>query len=165
MNNQDKNTYVKKQITSALLRLLHEKPLEKITVSELTDTACVGRVSFYRNFESTQDVLFQQDKRLLSEWTAKFESEPESDLKKMFGSLFQHYKDHADFYMLLYQNGLTETMLEAIKQRCGLTPDIPDNREAYGKAFIAYGIYGWLMEWMARGMVESADEINAMFQA
>ena len=36
------------------------------------------------------------------------------------------------------------------------------NREAYEKAFWAYDIYGWLLEWMGRGMVESADDINAM---
>ena len=46
MNNEQKNTYVKKQITATLLALLKEKPLSDITVSELTDRAEIGRVSF-----------------------------------------------------------------------------------------------------------------------
>ena len=48
-NNEQKNTYVKKQITLALLELLKEKPLVDISISELTQKAQIGRVSFYRN--------------------------------------------------------------------------------------------------------------------
>ena len=48
MHNQQKNTWVKQQITSALLDLLREKKLADISVSELTDRAGVGRVSIIR---------------------------------------------------------------------------------------------------------------------
>ena len=44
MNNEQKNTYVKKQITAALLALLKEKPLSAISISELTSKAAIGRV-------------------------------------------------------------------------------------------------------------------------
>ena len=37
MNNEQKNTYVKKQITAALLELLKENPFSDISVSELTN--------------------------------------------------------------------------------------------------------------------------------
>jgi AcrR family transcriptional regulator len=52
MNNEQKNSYVKKQILTALLDLLKEKPLSDISVSELTARAEIGRVSFYRNVPS-----------------------------------------------------------------------------------------------------------------
>lgn len=162
MNNQEKNTYVRTQLTQALLRLLQEKKLADISVSELTQRAQVGRASFYRNYQSLSDILFQYDQSLIQQWGAAFESDPASNVSNVFGSLFQHYKDHADFYLLLYRNGLTETMLETIKNHCGLTPAL-ENKEAYAKAFWTYGIYGWLMEWMKRGMTESAGAINAMF--
>lgn len=69
--------------------------------------------------------------------------------------------NHADFYMILYDNNLTDMILDTIKDVSGPKAEM-DNKEAYGKAFIAYGIYGWLMEWMSRGMKESEEEINAM---
>lgn len=163
MNNQEKNTYVRRQLTQALLLLLQEKKLADISVSELTQRAQVGRASFYRNYQNLSDILFQYDKYLIEQWAAAFESDPASSVSNVFGSLFQHYKDHADFYLVLYRNDLTETMLETIKNRCGLTSAL-GNKEAYGKAFLAYGIYGWLMEWMKRGMTESADAINTMLQ-
>ena len=46
MNNEQKNTWVKRQITAALLDLLREKKLADISISELTDRAGIGRVSF-----------------------------------------------------------------------------------------------------------------------
>ena len=57
MNNEQKNTYVKMQITTALLELLKEKPLSDITVSELTNKAEIGRVSFYRNYQNKEDII------------------------------------------------------------------------------------------------------------
>ena len=57
MNNEQKNTYVKKQILAALLNLLKEKPLSDISVSELTNKAEIGRVSFYRNYQNKEDLL------------------------------------------------------------------------------------------------------------
>ena len=55
MNNEQKNTYVKQQLTRALLELLQKKTLAEISVSELTERAGVGRVSFYRNFHTKED--------------------------------------------------------------------------------------------------------------
>lgn len=163
MNNQEKNTYVREQLTKALIQLLQEKRIEDISVSELTQRVQVGRASFYRNYQSLSDILYQYDRLLVNTWGAAYDADPTSNVSNLFGRLFQHYKDHADFYLLLYRNGLTGAMLNTIQERCGLRPEL-GNREAYERAFWAYGIYGWLMEWMGRGMVESADGINAMLQ-
>lgn len=163
MNNEEKNTYVREQLTRALLLLLREKKIDEISVSELARKAQVGRASFYRNYQSLADILFQYDRLLVNTWGAAYDADPTSDVSNLFGRLFQHYKDHAEFYLLLYRNGLTEAMLKTIQERCGLRPEL-SNRDAYERAFWAYGIYGWLLEWMGRGMVESADDINAMLQ-
>lgn len=161
VNNQEKNTYVREQITKALLHLLQTKRLDDISVSELTEQAQVGRASFYRNYQSLSDILFQYDKLMINEWATGFERDPSSSFFNVFGSLFQHYKDHADFYLLLYKNGLTETILETIKARLDINDGL-ENEDAYMKSFLAYGIYGWVMEWMKRGMVEEFNDINAM---
>lgn len=145
------------------MQLLQGKKIDDISVSELTRQEQVGKVSFYRNYQSLSDILFQYDRLLANTWGAAYDSNPTSNPSNLFGRLFQHYKDHADFYLLLYRNGLTDAMLHTIQERCGLRPEL-SNREAYEKSFRAYGIYGWLLEWMRRGMAESAEDINAMLQ-
>ncbi len=162
MNNEQKNTYVKKQITAALLALLKEKPLSEISISELTSRAGIGRVSFYRNYESKEDILKEESERLTREWGRLYESNPESAPETLFPSLFDFYRDHKDFYTTLYHAGMSSIMMETIVSTIRITPEM-QNLEAYMKSFWAYGIYGWMLEWIKRGMQESGKELLVLF--
>ncbi len=162
MNNEQKNTYVKKQITAALLALLKEKPLSEISISELTSRAEIGRVSFYRNYGSKEDILKEESDRLIGEWGKLYESNPESAPETLFPSLFDFYRDHKDFYTTLYAAGMSSIMMETIVCTIRITPEM-QNLEAYMKSFWAYGIYGCMLEWIKRGMQESGKELLMLF--
>ena len=164
MNNEQKNTYVKKQITAALLALLKEKSLSAISISELTSKAEIGRVSFYRNYQSMEDILKQESDRLIKEWGRLYESNPESSPETLFPSLFDFYRDHKEFYTTLYDAGMSSIMMETIINTIHITPEM-QNLEAYMKSFWAYGIYGWMIEWIRRGMQESGNELLTLFTA
>ena len=163
LNNEQKNTYVKKQITAALLSLLKEKPLSDISISELTAKAGIGRVSFYRNYQSKEDILREESDRLIKKWGALYESNPESAPETLFPSLFDFYRDHREFYTTLYHAGMSTIMMDTIIRTIQITPKM-QNLEAYMKSFWAYGIYGWMLEWMKRGMQESGNELSALFR-
>src|SRR5688572_29093644 len=47
----------KKWLVASLLQLMKEKPFDKITISEITDKADLDRSTFYRNFDSKEDLL------------------------------------------------------------------------------------------------------------
>ena len=162
MNNEQKNTYVKRQITATLLDLLKEQPLSDISISELTSKSKVGRVSFYRNYQCKEDILKEESNRLIKEWGRLFESSPDSSPEKLFPSLFDFYRDHREFYTILYNAGMTSIMMETIINTIEITPEMP-NLDAYMKSFWAYGIYGWLLEWIKRGMQESGKELETLF--
>lgn len=162
MNNEQKNTYVKRQMTAALLRLLKEKNFADISVSELTSAAKVGRVSFYRNYRNKEDVLKSESDRLVKEWGELYESNPESQPETLFPSLFDFYRAHKDFYLTLYNAGMSSVIMETIVKTIQITPEMP-NLEAYMKSFWAYGIYGWMFEWIKRGMKEDGAERLSLF--
>lgn len=162
MNNEQKNTYVKKQITAALLELLKEKPLSDISVSELTNKAEISRVSFYRNYQNKEDILREESERLMKEWGKLYESNPESAPETLFPSLFDFYRDHRDFYTTLYNAGMSSIMMETIIGTIQIKPEM-QNLEAYMKSFWAYGIYGWMLEWIKRGMQENGKELSTLF--
>ncbi len=161
MNNLEKNKYVKEQLTNALIELLKEKKLTDISVSELTKRAGVGRVSFYRNYSDMNDILIEHSNMLMKRWSEDFEADKNASIFTVFGSLFKHYKDQRDFYEIMYQNGITDPILDAVKNKIEYSDDL-DNKTAYSKAFFAYGMYGWILEWMKRGMAEDSDDINAI---
>ncbi|MDE5631168.1 MAG: TetR/AcrR family transcriptional regulator, partial [Bacilli bacterium] len=49
--------YVDEYIISALFTLMKKKKYEDISITEITNKAGVSRVSFYRNFNSTEDII------------------------------------------------------------------------------------------------------------
>ena len=52
-----KKTAVREKISKTVLQILGEKKITEIKISELTDRANVARASFYRNFNSIDEVL------------------------------------------------------------------------------------------------------------
>ena len=56
-SNESRNAYVIEHITESMLKLLNEKPIQDISISEIVDDAGVGRTSFYRNYETKEDVV------------------------------------------------------------------------------------------------------------
>ena len=165
MNNQEKNTYVRNQILRALLTLMQEQPFADISISALVSTAQVGRASFYRNYKSKEDVLQQESVRLTDAWKAQFEQEhpdgtPQQGNEWLI-SLLDFYKEHAAFYLALYHAGLSDIVLETILGYFDRTPETP-NALAYLNSAVGYMIYGWIQEWMRRGMQESGTELARM---
>lgn len=53
------NDTIKECIYTAMLLLMEQKSYDKITVTDITKKAGVSRMSFYRNFDSKDDVLFK----------------------------------------------------------------------------------------------------------
>ena len=164
MNNEQKNSYVKKQITAALSDLLKEKSITDISISELTQRAQIGRASFYRNYQTKEDILREESDRLIKEWGHRYETNPESSPETLFPSLFDFYREHKEFYTILYQAGMASVMLETILDTIQITNEMA-NLEAYLKSFWAYGIYGWMIEWIKRDMPESGAELLSLFKS
>jgi AcrR family transcriptional regulator len=62
------NAFVKQKMYAALLRLLRSKAFSTISVSDLTSEAQVSRMSFYRNFNSIEDILTEHLDELIVEY-------------------------------------------------------------------------------------------------
>ncbi|MDY5636608.1 TetR/AcrR family transcriptional regulator [Streptococcus orisratti] len=158
-----KKHYVKSQLSQTLIQLLQEKDLHNLTVKEVCLKAQIGRASFYRYYSSLEDVLSQPSRHLMQEWGREFEANPQSTDDTVFQSLFQHFQGHKAFYSILYRYQLTQVIVDTIKEKIELTPDLP-NGIAYGKSFFAYAIFGWINEWISRGMPENSTQLNQLFQ-
>ena len=163
-SNEARNAYVIEHITESLLKLLKEKPMQEISISEIVDTAGVGRTSFYRNYETKEDVVKKHIVNLLEKWNQDYKASGKDSNAELYGSLFQHLKDKADFYLLLKERNLMHLFLEVFIEKSGPKPE-DINMWAYTKSFIAYGTYGWIEEWIARGMQESAETMAELLSS
>lgn len=154
--NKERNTYVRRHITSSLISLMKKYPFDDITITQICDKAEVGRASFYRNFGSKRRVLEEHLTDLIMEWGTEFEEH--GDPMYFRESLLCHYYKHRDFYLLLYRHGFSGMIYETIRWACKLG-EAEKNIERYGKSMFAGMLFGWLDEWMRCGMAESPEEI------
>ncbi|MCE3020504.1 TetR/AcrR family transcriptional regulator [Parvimonas micra] len=68
MGNLERNTYVREQIIQATIVLLNEKEMNQISISDITDKAQVNRVSFYRNFETKEEIIKTYIGKMIIDW-------------------------------------------------------------------------------------------------
>jgi len=168
MNNEERNTYVKTQITKATLKLLKKRDLSEISIGEITETAQVSRVSFYRNYESKEAIVREQVHRLFSQWAEnneyiRLKDETGKD-DELLGDLFGFIKDNDKFFLLLKKRNLLYLLRDELKHMIGPKPE-DNNAAAYFGAFAYNGIYGWIDEWINRGMQESREDMTSMMVA
>ncbi len=163
MDNAEKNTYVKNQITKALLDLLKDNELKDISVSEITEAACVSRNSFYRNYSEKENILREYIFKLFGEWTAEYDKKASHSEDDLMVCMFAHLGSYRAFYLLLCQRKLLYLLKDVLKEIIGPKPEYP-NADAYATAFIFSGIYGWIEEWINRGMQESEEEMSILLK-
>lgn len=164
MSNAGRNTYVVERLTAALLELLEEELLAEIPVSRLCRRAGVGRASFYRNFESKEDILRAHIGKLFRDWTDEYEQREDAPLSALVEALFGHFTAHRAFYQLLNERELTYLLKDVILGLCGPKPE-HTAIEAYAGAFAAYSLYGWIETWFQRGMRESPAFLAELFRS
>ena len=162
MSNEGRNIYVIEHITESLLSLLEDKVIEDISISELCDNAGIGRASFYRNYNSKEDILKAYINKLFHGWKSDWEKNNSIPLSSAIGIIFEHFEQHRAFYQLLNERHLIYLLKDVILGTMELKPDLPKG-EAYAKAFAAYSLYGWIEVWFQRGMQESADDMMMFF--
>jgi len=111
------NIRVKSSITKALFRLMHEKSFSDISISELIRTAGVARVSFYRNYDSKEDVLLTLIEDILEQFRTTVDYE-EADYYTYHNirRSFEYFKQYGEFVLDLYQFGYWSILFERLNQ-------------------------------------------------
>ena len=109
----------KKFITDALLNLLMEKQFNDITIQEITDTANVGRATFYLHYNSKEDCLMQLLTKGFDSLVAKLENSIEvsnRDLVMITEEVFKHSAKNRKLYLALLSDSQSAFLLNDVKK-------------------------------------------------
>lgn len=148
MNNQEKNTYAKNEILKATLDLLSCKSIKDISISELTAKANVARATFYRNYNSIEDILIQHEHFLANEFEKKCKEKNVKTIAELFYELVKLQLENKDFYTILYKENLLYVILETILTRINNHLIDIKRTEKYGVNFISFGLFGFIYTWV-----------------
>lgn len=112
---REENLRVKENIINTLFRFMQKKSLSDITVTELVKGAGVARASFYRNYDSKEDVLV----KLIRDVLELFRNEMKEGPAGLYSYdnvvlSFSYFRKYRKYILDLYHSGFTMAILEEI---------------------------------------------------
>lgn len=168
---KSEKTSLKKELQKAFLDLLLQKPYAEITVSDLANQAKVARMSFYRNFNSLDDVIDSIADEMVDNFNAEIiPVAKENDERKWRELLFEMlYRSISiqktlgfsfrDFEKVHQNNSVIMNRVhdKILRAESRLPADtVKEKYAVIGKLNLIQGI---IREWILSGMRETPEEI------
>lgn len=154
-------------IKDALISLLEEGDynLGSIEVSDIAKRANVSRATFYRHFETTNDVLCwasNEDVECITDSTLLLTK----DYRGFCKNFFNYWVENSDFLLLLVKVGHPDIFFNSIERSLTRASDrifrgsrLSVDRQSYMITIWTGIVWSILKKWVARGQTESAEEL------
>ena len=158
----------KQALKTSLEKLLAKKPLDKITINDLTSDCGISRMTFYYHFKDIYDLVewvCLEESRKALQGKKTYESWQEG-LLQIFEAVYENKalvqnafrsvsRERIENYLFTLTHGLIMNVVEEQAR------DLPISEEH--KAFIAdfykYSFIGIMLDWIKQGMKEDYSEI------
>lgn len=159
--------YTRMIIEQSFLELLSEKPVSKITVTELCQKAQINRATFYKHYMDVPDLLEKLEENLFEQIRESFGSE-KIKLKEFLVKMIHYTKENQNRYMALGgdhgdPNLMAKTFMVCYESAYPLVeknmPGMKESERQMLYHFLSQGAGGILTWWIKNGMQESPEEI------
>lgn len=158
----------KTALEASLKKLLLHKPIDKITINDLTADCGISRMSFYYHFKDIYDLV---------EWACVEDGKRALQGKKTYDTwqegmcqIFEAVMENKPFIQNVYRSVSREKIENYLyKLTYSLIADVVEEKcvgidlQAEDKTFIAefykYGFVGIMLDWIDRGMKDDYKEI------
>lgn len=167
----------KSRLSVAFLRTLEKKPIQRISIKELTDSCGLNRQTFYYHFEDIYSLAawttkefsksILQDVTAQSDWkafTLAVLRNLQANIKVR--NLLRHTFDNRRIHELIFDN-----VYALIEKYCMTLPSferryksIDEKTKAFVYHFYATAILAVVDDWMETGMKQSPEELVALLE-
>lgn len=162
------NETVREALALALLHLMKDKPFQLITISEIVKVAGVSRSSFYRNFTSKEQMLFDYIYTLYLDFF-RTDHVPHrmggpDDVQSFLLPRFRFLKQHRAIFTALCEHNMLhrffqQTESDLILLLCGQK----DSVSPYHRAMYSGACAGIARLWIENGFLETEEEMVSLF--
>lgn len=155
-------------IHQVFFKLLKEKPISRITVSEICQQCHINRSTFYKHYADPYDLLEKTEESFLTHLEKEFENRWRNDFDLWMTDILTYMKENRDVYHALDSaNGDSALSLKVFLKIYHLIfPDFrsrfPQLSEAEVNMLFQYftqGCSGVLSYWEQTGMKESIPDV------
>lgn len=156
----------KRALAQSLKKLLDVKPLNKITISDVTDDCGVSRMTFYYHFHDIYDLI---------EWTCNQDFQKIQNSQKNYKTwqegvldIFKMLADNYDFFYHVYNSpnhmdidqflfSKAYTIIYDIVAK--IRPEAPEDLRRFFANYHKYAITEIMLNWLSNGMKEDPQRL------
>ena len=167
----------KRALEASLKKLLLQKPLNKITINDITEDCGVNRMTFYYHFKDIYDLvdwIMVEDAAKALEGRQSFENWTDA-----FLDILHQVQDNKVLVMNVYRSvsreqleqylyKLLDSMLRDFVDRSAQGFTVQDSDKQFIIDFYKYGFVGLALEWIRRDMKADpaimAERLNTIMQ-
>ena len=165
------NNITKNALEESLKKFLLQKPLDKITISDLTTDCGISRMAFYYHFKDIYDLV---------EWSCIEDASRALLGKKTYDTwqeglqqIFEAVLENKPFILNVYRSvkreqvesylySLTYQLIEGVVEEQSENLRVTEEQKKFIADFYKYSFVGVMLDWIKRGMKEAPEEIANM---
>lgn len=165
------NNITKNALEESLKKFLLQKPLDKITISDLTTDCGISRMAFYYHFKDIYDLV---------EWSCIEDASQALQGKKTYDTwqeglqqIFEAVLENKPFILNVYRSvkreqvenylySLTYQLIEGVVEEQSKNLMVTEEQKKFIADFYKYSFVGVMLDWIKRGMKEAPEEIANM---
>lgn len=165
VTNEPTNTKTPKltAVYAALLQLMSQKPLSRISITELCQHAQVSRTYFYRNFANFDQIILAYQKQTILQYLRQLPRQSKVKLQVLMTQYFTLMQQMAATNALLIKNEKNQIFIQSfeavfallIKQDRIIGSSNTALRQPYYTAYFSGAVINMLVHWQQNGMVET----------
>lgn len=160
--------YSQKCIKEALIKILDEKPLEDVTVTEICRTADINRATFYKYYDSPVDLLEKMEEEHLEILSQNISDSNAMGIEDAFRLVTADIKANYALYKFLLSDKTNGMFKKRMYETCKefnmklihrYFPQLSGEKKEWLFHIIAGGCIGLIDLWLEQDAKPSADEM------
>lgn len=160
-----RNQHIRLCIAETLLRLMEEKSIIEITITELVKKANVSRMTFYKYYKSKLGVLEDYMYEIVNDYME--ESRKRSDIGGFHDyqhicHCFEFFKRYSRFIKVLLRANMYSVIINTLNNYMDTYVLPTSKRTRYELYYYAGALCNTYIKWVESGMVETPEEIAHM---
>lgn len=160
--------YTKMTIRKTFFEKLKEKPIDRITVSELCKCADINRTTFYKYYENAYDLLDKLEGEIMDELSSRIEEAGATNFIDTLRITLTTIREDEATYHLLFESCEDSEFRARLFHLCyeenmrtidRIFHSYTSTQKDWIYHFIAEGCNGILQQWFQSGMEASVEEV------
>lgn len=158
-------------LEASLKELLRTKPIDRITINDLTEHCGISRMTFYYHFKDIYDLV---------EWACIEDASRALQGKKTYDTwqegllqIFEAVLENKPFILNVYRSvsrervenylyALTYELIEGVVEEQSENLMVTEEQKKFIANFYKYSFVGVMLDWIKRGMKESPEEMTGL---